>query len=320
VWAARFRRREADVTNDAVGGTALPSSDNVEFFLLVASREDARCARLLIGSLRAFGGGLGGAPVWTFVPRSSRAADDAPRIEGAEVVPLEVDAPLAGYPFGAKVAACARAEEVAEDRCGSLVWMSPQCLIVNPPDLLRLPRGVGAALRPVHIRNVGVPAGGPLDVYWRAVYDAVGLDGAAWSVESLVDPEAIGPYYNTHLFSVDPSSGLLREWCSHFRAMIADEAFQGGPCADGLHRIFLHQAILSALAAKTLGRDRIRELPLEYSYPLHFHSRVPPAVRPRTLNELVCPVYEGAYSHPGTLGGITTDEPLLRWLEERARR
>lgn len=293
------------------------SPDGVVFFLLVTSAEDARCAGLLIDSLRAFGGPLGDAPVWAFVPGGGPAAGP---LDGAELVRFEIEEPLARYPFGAKVLVCARAEEEAEGRCGSLVWMSPQCLVVNPPDLLRLPRGIGAAFRPVHIRNVGARADAPLDGFWRAVYVEVGLDDPSWSVESLVDSEAIRPYYNTHLFSSDPSVGLLRAWLAHFRAMVEDDAFQGGPCADGLHRVFLHQAILSALAAKALGRRRIRELPIEYSYPLHFHSRVPPAVRPRALNELVCPVYEGAYEHPGTLGGIAVDGRLSDWLERRAGR
>jgi hypothetical protein len=306
------------VSSGEATGPVERSSDDVEFFLLITSAEDGRCARLLIESLRAFGGSLGRAPVRAYVPGPELAAGAVPRIDGAEFVPLEIDDPIARYPFGAKVLACARAEEAAGDRRGSLVWVSPQCLIVNAPDLFRLPRGKDAAFRPVHIRNVGARADAPLDDYWRAVHRAVGLDGETWSVETLVDPEPIRPYFNTHLFSVDPSEGLLRAWLSHFRAMVEDEAFQSGPCSGGLRKVFLHQAILSALAARALGRERIRELPLGYSYPLHFHSRVPPAVRPRALNELVCPVYEGAYEHPATLGGIAVDQPLRGWLE-RAR-
>jgi len=255
--------------------------------------------------------------VWVFAPS---AAAGVPVLDGAEIVPLEVDDALGRYPFGAKVLACARAEEAAACRYGSLVWLSPQCLIVDAPDLLEPHRGIGAALRPVHIRNVGSRTDRPPDDYWRAIYRTVGLDDAPFSVESLVDPEAIRPYYNTHLFSVDPSAGLLRVWLSHFRSMVADDAFQDGPCADGLHKVFLHQAILSALVTKSLGPERISELPLEYSYPLHLHSRVPPAVRPRALNQLVCPVYEGAYEHPVTLGGMAVEDPLDAWLEEHAPR
>lgn len=297
-----------------------PDAERTRFFLLVSSRDDERCARLLLESLRAFGGALSGCPVWAFVPGEASDPGRAPAIGDARVVSLEVDPRLDGYPFARKVTACARAEEMASGEDRSLVWLSPQCLFVDSPQLLGLRSGIGAAFRPVHIRNVGSRAAEPLDGFWRAVYRVVGLDGAPWTVESLVDSEVIRPYYNTHLFSVDPSAGLLRTWLERFRSMVADRAFQEGPCADGLRKVFLHQAVLSALVSKVFGRERIRELPLEYSYPLHLHSKVPPALRPRVLNELVCPVYEGAYEHPATLGGLDALEPLASWLVEHGAR
>lgn len=55
--------------------------------------------------------------------------------------------------------------------------------------------------------------------------------------------------------------------------MVTDEAFQAGPCRDELHRIFLHQAILSTLVAKQLDWERVRLLPPEYNYPLNLSDR-----------------------------------------------
>jgi hypothetical protein len=71
---------------------------------------------------------------------------------------------------------------------------------------------------------------------------------------------------------------------------------------------------LSALVAKNLGRERIRLLPPEYSYPLHLHLQVPPARQPRRLNDLVCPVYEETFDYPASLNGLHVDEPLRSWL------
>jgi len=99
-------------------------------------------------------------------------------------------------------------------------------------------------------------------------------------------------------------------WQELFESPVADERFQSGPCADQLHRIFLHQAVLSTLVAKELPWHRLRLLPPEYSYPLHLHAKVSPERRARTLNELVCPVYEDAYRHPETLNGLPVEEPL----------
>ncbi len=295
----------------------LAGTEQTCFFTLVGSPEEEANARLLIESLRAFGGQLSDCEVWVFVsdPTSVRCA--WPDLENVHRVPLARDEAWRYY-FARKVRACAQAEAMTAGRVRSLVWVSAQCLIVNPPTLFALVPSLAAAFRPVHIQNVGAPAGEPLDQYWKAVYRAVGIEDTSLTVESLVDMRELRPYFNSHLFAVDPSQGLCQTWLELFGAMVADADFQSGPCGDELHRIFLHQAILSALVVKQLDWQQLGILPPEYSYPLHLHQQVPLGRRAQTLNQLVCPVYEGAYRYPETLGGVKVEEPLRSWLVERA--
>ncbi len=97
------------------------------------------------------------------------------------------------------------------------------------------------------------------------------------------------------------------------RALIDDDAFQAGPCAGELHRILLHQAILSTLVAKLLAWERLWLLPPEYDFPLHLLHEMPPALRPRALNSLVNAFYEDAFPW----GAIEVEEPLRTWLRAR---
>jgi hypothetical protein len=244
---------------------------------------------------------------------------------GVRVVPLAIDR-AAGYWFNAKVQAGACAEELAEPEVRSLVWLAPESLIVQPPLLFDLDASPDApayvaALRTVHHANVGSPAGQPLDAYWAAVYRAVGLDEALYTTRPFIGDRELRPYWNTHCFAVDPARGLLRAWREVFTAMVADTAFQAGPCRDVPHRVFLHQAVLCALLARELAEEEIRALPPEYSYPLHMHAQVlaarcdqvPVAQRARALNDLVCAVYEEELP----LEGMAVREPLRSWLRER---
>lgn len=286
------------------------------FVTLVGSAQEEANARLLLASLRAFGGALGDCAVWAFAIDPDRVSRALPDMEGVFCLPLITD-PELRYPFAAKVQACAQAEALAADEVRSLVWVSTGCLIVNPPVLFDLAASFDAAFRPVHIQNIGSPAGEPLDDYWSEVYRAVGMDDTSHTVESFVDSRELRPYLNTHLFAIDPSLGLCQTWWQLFKEMVADTVFQSGPCRDELHRIFLHQAILSALVTKRLDWQRIRLPPPEYSYPLHLHQEVPAGRRARSLGDLVCPVYEGVYRHPETLGGLPVQEPLKSWLSAR---
>jgi hypothetical protein len=288
------------------------------FLIMFRSETGERQARTVVESLRAFGGPLGKYPVWAFVLDPDRVPHALPGIEGLHRFPLTMEEGCPPYPFAEKVYAFARAEEMAGPDIRSLVWLSLDCLVVNPPLLFDLGPVTGeapahAALRPVHHRNIGSLAREPLDAFWRGVYRALGVDDMPYTVESFVDGQTLRPYFNTHCFALDPALGLGAAWWAHFREMIADRAFQAGPCSDTLHQIFLHQAIFSTLVPKRLAWERVRLLPPEYNYPLNLLAEMSPDHRARTLNTLVNPVYEGTFPW----GEIEIEEPLRSWLRKR---
>ena len=282
----------------------------MHFITVVNSEAEAAQARFMIESLRAFGGQLCDSPVWIFRPDGS-VAGDLSILKNVEVIPLEIAAPCQHYELADKVFACARAEELLGSGAGSLAWINLDCLFVNPPVLFELGPSFEAALRPVHLRNVGSPAGEPLDDYWKKVYACTGVNEAGYSVESFVDCQTLRPYYNTHCFSVQAAKGILQVWRECFAALISDPDFQAGPCHDELHRVFLHQVVLSALITKSMERSRIRMLPPEYSYPLHLQQQISPDHRLNLLNSTVCTVYENA----NLLTGIEVAGPLGSWLK-----
>jgi hypothetical protein len=286
----------------------IDSSETLRFLTVVNSIQGVRQARLLMESLRSFGGEFGNCPVWVFVPGTVDLGDFA-TLKNVSVFPLDIEAPYRHYELADKVFACARAEELAGVESQSLVWLNLDCLMINPPALFDLGSAFDAALRPVHIKNVGSLAQEPLDDYWKTVYRAIGVEDAPFTVESFVDSQTLRPYFNTHCFSINPVRGILQAWREYFKLVVTDKEFQAGPCRDGLHRLFLHQVVLSALIMKSLDPARIRILPPEYSYPLHLQHRLPISRRVKNLNALVCAVYEDE-----DLSSYEVQEPLKSWL------
>jgi hypothetical protein len=292
--------------------------NEVRFLILFRSEAAERLARTVVESLRAFGGTLGDCPVWAFVLDPDLVSRALPGIKGVQRLPLTPEEDCPPYPFAAKVAACALAEEMAGPEVCSLVLLSLDCLIIKPPRLFDLGPSAGvavadAAFRPVHHQNVGSPAHEPPDVFWQGIYQALEVDDMPYAVESFADGRTLRPYFNSHCFAWNPAKGLARAWWQSFKAMVKDEAFQAGPCRDELHQIFLHQAILSTLVPKMLAWERVRLLPPEYNYPLNLLEEMPLERRAPVLNDLVNAVYEEAF--PWT--GIEVREPLRSWLKER---
>jgi len=268
-------------------------SQEVGFVTMVRTPLEKRHAALFIASLRAFGGSLARSPVrvYEFQTVGQPCADLAS--DGVEVLPLEVPPPISHYLFADKVSACASAEQSWQRQVSSMAWVNPESLVVQPPELFKLTPPFHAAFRPVHIRNIGSLTRGPLDDYWRRIYKRTGLSGADHpALESFVDQQLIRPYYNTHAFALDPSLGICRDWLALFTDLVQDKTFQEHACADDPHRIFLHQAALSALLTRFLDVCTIRLLPPSYSYPWHLHARVSADQKALLLDDLVLPVYE----------------------------
>jgi hypothetical protein len=294
------------------------TSDQTVFLTYVYSPRQRWCVRVLVESIRRFGGVLSRCPVWLYEANPEQVPCGDLRELGVRVLPLEIPESVQGYILGGKVCACAQAEVQASGKIRSLVWLSPECLIARPPVLFDLRQSLDAAVRPVHIKNVGLLATEPPDDFWRGVYEAVGVSDVELTVESFVDVQHIRAYYNSAAFAVRPSTGLLRRWLECFEVLVGDHAYQSTACRDELHQIFLHQAVLSTLIATALDPDRVRVLPPDYGYPYNLHGSVLPDRRARALNELVCAVYEERSIDPDKIDDIAVDEPLRSWLLDRA--
>lgn len=292
--------------------------DPTVFLTLVQSPGETACARLLIDSLRSFGGALSHCPIWVFETEGRRAHADHLAGDDVEVFPLHAPDTLKQVFFASKVLACAQAEEMAASDVRSLIWIDPACLVIQPPVLFDLGQEYDAAVRPVHIRNVGLPAKAPLDRFWRKILDNAGVQDLEGSVETFVGGERIRPYFNSHAFAVRPSKGLLRLWLERFEALASEAGFREELRQDQLHHIFLHQAVWSVLLVTHLDPARIRWLPPEYNYPYNLHDSVPEDRRAKALNDPVSITYEERSLNPDEMDDIEIHDPLRSWLLDHA--
>jgi hypothetical protein len=292
------------------------TTDHAVFLTLVRSPKERACARLVIDSIRAFGGALSSSPIWLFETDSQGASSEDLAGKDVQVFPLRVPDTVKGAFFSTKVFACARAEEMAASGVQSLIWIDPACLVIQPPLLFNLDESFDAAVRPVHIRNVGLPVDTPLDSFWNKIVENTGVEDIEGSVETYIEGERIRPYFNSHAFAINPSKGLLRQWFEGFEGLVSDETYFEQLRQDQLHHIFLHQAIWSVLLVTALDPERIRLLPSDYNYPYNLHDSVPVDRRAKALNDVVCIAYEDRSLDPNQVDDVDIHDPLRSWLLE----
>jgi len=292
------------------------TSDAV-FVTVVRSVEAEKEVRLLAKSIRSFAGSMSGCPVWVFSHAPERLESINLEALDVEVIPLRIPESISGYLFADTVSACDLAECRAKGKLRSMIWIDTSCLVVRPPLLFELGQDADAAVRPVHIRNVGSHASEPPDGYWQGIFDAVGVKDVSSTVESFVGGELIRSYFNTHAFAVNPAMGLMTRWFELFKSLVTDKEFQAGHCSGELHKVFLFQALLSTLLATEIEPARLRILPPDYNYPYNLHEKVPDDRKAKTLEELTTFTYEGRAITPEEVKDIDIGEQLKNWLAER---
>lgn len=293
------------------------TGDRPVFVTLVRNPEEIPQTHLLISSIRSFGGPLSQCPIWVYEANPKKASCDSLRDVNVQIRSLKLPDSIRKYLFGDKVFAGCHAEEKVNPKVRSLIWIDPSCFIVHPPLLYDLNMQFDAAVRPVHIQNVGLSASAPLDGFWKKVYETSGgVSDIQTTVETFVDRQSIRSYFNSHVFVINPSIGVLRRWFVDFEALVNDQEFQMECCQDLQHRIFLHQAVLSTLIAATIDPKRVRILPPEYNYPYNLHESISPERRATALNDVVSLTYEGRSLAPGLVEDIDIDAPLKKWLSD----
>ncbi len=242
--------------------------EGLVFGIFPAWGGDPREARLLARNLLGL---LPGARILLLHPAGE---SPAPIFNDLPIQPAAFDLPahLRDFPLGQKVFAAARAEELTAG--STLVWLDPDALFLRPPDDFLLPPGCSLAACPVHLKNISTPAAEPPDAYWQRVFALAGEDPlAAFPLTTRVDGLPIRAHFNAGCLAVRAEAGHLAAWREAFLRAAADPALAVLSAENPLRRIFLHQAVLSAVILARLPRGEIHILPETVNYPAFLQAR-----------------------------------------------
>ncbi len=322
----RLRLRSAPLVAGAAAALAatasLAASGPVTFATIVTGLENARHAEALIASVRRFAGPYRNAPIYVVVDDADHVPTGDLRGLGVHLLPLEIDPAARQLPLAAKAYAAAQVERALAGRPGTLAWLDPETVVLAPPRLLDLDGRATVALRPVHLVNaVGQPPEAPVDAYWRGVYRAGGADPEAVPpVETAVDGKQVRFYVNCQVIAWRLGRDIGPRWAAALSTLARDHAFLAAHAADPLHRLFLHQAALSAvLLASTTAAER-RWLPLDHGYPLALHQRLPEARRIARLDGVPCVILDTVWRQRRPTPPLPASPALQAWFAAAWRR
>lgn len=280
-------------------------------------------ARILVESLRTFGGVLGEAPVSILYPMDSplREGPDRELLSrlGAALIPFRGDPKVMAHPLSDKSAAAAEAERRADGKTEALAWLDADTIFLDEPGDFLLPSGIALAGRPVHHTLIGSPWDEPVSPLWELLYEEESVPIAnVFPMVTTVDRRRIRPYFNAGCLVVRPDRRILRTWYAELARLLRSPGLVEESAKIPRGSLFLHQAILSAVILSRIPKEQIAELPFRYNYPLALHRHCPADLRPESWNALATLRYDNLENLSG--GGWKTlpaQGVTARWLAER---
>jgi len=284
----------------------------------LADSDQERKASALIKSIRRWAVSAADCRIYIVLANPSQTTGRSLQGEGVSLLTIQQDSAAAGYPLAMKAYAAAQVEALLPRTIHTLIWFDPETLALGPLDDLILDDSHAVAIRPVFLANrIGQPPAEEPNDYWRPIYQAAGVQGLIPTVKTVVDEQAIKAYFNCEVFSVHPHLGICRDWARVMTQLLTNESYQRTACTGFLPKLFLHQAVLSAVITARIKVEKIHWLPLTCGYPLNIHSRMPDEKKPNRLNSLSCLITEDVWnSDPGWMDKIPSEEPLTSWLRQ----
>jgi hypothetical protein len=294
---------------DALENPRHPS--NVAFVFCVEPGRLEAEARLLVASIRRFGGSFSQNPLFAVQPRGveSLQPQTLAAFERAGVTHLA--APLnvthASWPTTNKVFAMAAVEDQARSPC--LAFLDTDSILLNEPAEFLLRDDVDLAVQPTLKQfNGSTGPGDPNDALWQQIYNRCDVPEPPY-VSTMLDQVQIRGYYNAGLVVYRRSAALGRRWLDYLHRIT--------PLVPPEIRYNLDQFALAAVAASL--QPRLHLLPFPYNYNIACRNQfASPSRRIIDLDALIHVHYHAAFREPRFLQSLhpplNETDVRYRWL------
>jgi len=285
-----------------VSGVYGASLEPIAFASIAEDPSDFPTIRILVESLRTFGGKYKDASFRLYVPQSLLAAEgagEAWKKLAVELRPFVAPVEAAWYPLASWPYAAAKAEAEAEGRAEILAWLGPDTVMLDEPGEMILPVDAALGYRPVFHRNINPLFAEPLDGYWQRAYAVMKVREAdLFTMVTPADGDAIRPYFQAGCLVVRPEKGVLRKWLEYFKSLAADTAIRAMCEKEGKQRTFTFQVALTGAVLNHLSKNEMLLFSERINYPIFFKEMFGGQRDFRDLSGVVTMRYEHFFNEP----------------------
>lgn len=221
-------------------------------------------SKLLVYSIRQFGGILKDALIFSYKPRKGKALKKSTIVffekHNVNYIDLPLNKKYANYPLANKPIVCAHREN--HSNADVLIFLDSDTVFFKYPVFWENINHGEVLIRPVDTSNIGSDKffSSPNGNYWKRLYHELRVHRSE-TVCTTIDNKEILEYYNSGMIVSQVSNGLFQNWNDNFEKVMDLNLMP----RQGI--FFVEQSVLSStISAMNLN---VKILPKEYNCPVH---------------------------------------------------
>lgn len=276
-----------------------------------------RESKLLVDSIRQFGGKFKDVPIYSYQPRLGNDISKTTREflirNSVEIISEPLNVKYKDYGLANKIMVCAHAE--ANLNTDYMVFFDTDTILLKEPTAFYELGDADIGMVPVFRKlSMAVLEDEENYHYWKEIYDLLNISTRSY-VTTVVDNLKILAYFNSGLLIANREKNLFQQAKENF-----DRIKQAK--LSIANQYFVEQCNLSATAIQL--NLKIKELGKGYNYPLRHHLKViNPSYKVDTLEEVSTAHYTGLFRKPNNEDRrklVFEDGEKGAWIEEMSKK
>lgn len=245
--------------------------------------------KLLVDSIRTFGGEICNSKIWAIKPRKGKAITQETlsflHNHDVEFIDIDLNKRWHLYGFANKIYAAAYIEEQFGNQYETLLFLDSDTIVTDAIDPEILEGKYKVAAKPIDSKHLAITPSNPISKFWERIYEACNFNDMRklWTVRTTIENLEIYAYFNSGVVFVDPSSKIFSQWLENFHRVIKNKKFYHLAAKE---YFFLEQALLAGTILKEVPKPQVKVLDHTYNYSLNFINELNEKVIDREIKIL----------------------------------
>lgn len=248
--------------------------EKLGIIIVVESGDLEQKAKLLIDSIRTFGGGVKDSKIWTVKPRKGKALREATlkflQDKGVELIDVDLNKHWRLYGLANKIYATAYIEENYGHLYETLLFLDSDTVVIDHIDIDILEGKYEVSIKPEDGDLFSLKE--ESRSFWEMIFKACEVNQSnIWTVRTAVTQVEVAAYFNSGVIFSSARSKLFSQWLKNFKNIVKNQKAYHLPYRG---YYFLEQALLTGTILNLFTKDEIKILNNEYNYPLNFQKEL----------------------------------------------